>query len=427
LKRLLKRVLPLAAALIMAGCSSPSVESAAPPPDETVKAAVPLRMLAYNAISVRATYLAFLEDKLPGIKLAYDTIPLDYYGGTLSSELLSGSGPDIIEVGGDTRLLASTGRLLDLTNEDFVSSYKKEGILPYSVGGKVYAVPLQSWFEGMYYNKDIFEKYGLNPPRNLEEFLSLHKALKSLGLKAQIMGAQSWEPLMKQSIALVNSEFYANPENAGFDAAFDKGEASLEDNWLPAVTLWSSMISEGCLTPDMLSYSYEQAMEEFALGKAAMWQSGPWSLNEILRINPGIRLGMFPIPGTREGEGWLVGGPGSALAVNANSKNKQAAIDVLAATATADAQKALLSDSKGLSYVSGVDTELGPVFDGCISSISQGHIYAPWTTAWSYGNPVVEAYGKALQEVLAGTKTVAQALRDADEVNSKLRSAIGGP
>jgi raffinose/stachyose/melibiose transport system substrate-binding protein len=232
---------------------------------------------------------------------------------------------------------------------------------------------------------------------------------------------------MKQSIALVNSEFYARPGNEFFDAAFDKGEATLEGNWLPAVTLWSRMISEGCLTPDMLSYSYEQAMEEFALGKAAMWQSGPWSLNEILRINPNIRLGMFPIPAAREDEGWLVGGPGSALAISASSKNKQAAIDVLAATATKEAQRALLSDSKGLSYVSGIETDLGPVFDGCVNAISQGHVYAPWTTAWSYGNPVVEAYGKALQEVLAGTKTVAQALHDADEVNSKLRSAIGGP
>ena len=427
MKRYIKRLLPLAAALFIAGCSSPSVQSAAPEHGEAYQAAVPLRMLAYNAMSVRTTYLAFLKNKLPGIRLTYDAVPLDYYGSTLSSELLSGSGPDIIEVGGETRLLASTGRLLDLTGEAFVSLFKKEGIRPYSVGGKVYAVPLQSWFEGMYYNQDIFEKYGLNPPRSFEEFISLHKKLQSIGIKAQIMGAQSWEPLMKQSIALVNSEFYADPKNSGFDAAFDKGEARLEENWLPAVTLWSRVISEGCLTPDLLSYSYEQAMEEFALGKAAMWQSGPWSLNEILRINPNIRLGMFPIPGTREGGGWLVGGPGSALAVSANSKNKQAAIDVLAATATIDAQMALLSDSKGLSYVSGVDSDLGPVFDGCVGAIGEGHVYAPWTTAWSYGNPVVEAYGKALQEVLAGTKTIKQALRDADEVNSKLRSAIGGP
>jgi raffinose/stachyose/melibiose transport system substrate-binding protein len=230
---------------------------------------------------------------------------------------------------------------------------------------------------------------------------------------------------MKQSIALVNSEFYADPRNSGFDAAFDRGEAKLEESWLPAVTLWSRMIGEGCLTPDMLSYSYEQALEEFALGKAAMWQSGPWSLNEILRINPNIRLGMFPIPGTKEDGGWLIGGPGSALAVSANSKNKQAAIDVLAATATIEAQMALLSDSKGLSYVNGADSDLGPVFDGCSDAVAKGRVYAPWTTAWSYGNPVVEAYGKALQDVLAGTKTVKQALQDADEVNSKLRSAIG--
>ena len=34
-------------------------------------------------------------------------------------------------------------------------------------------------------------------------------------------------------------------------------------------------------------------------------------------------------------------------------------------------------------------------------------------------------YGKSLQEVLAGTKTVQEALADADAINDDLREAVG--
>ena len=39
--------------------------------------------------------------------------------------------------------------------------------------------------------------------------------------------------------------------------------------------------------------------------------------------------------------------------------------------------------------------------------------------------PIVEGYGKSLQEVLAGTKTVEQALADADAINDTMRESLG--
>ncbi len=184
------------------------------------------------------------------------------------------------------------------------------------------------------------------------------------------------------------------------------------------------MIQEGCLTPDMLGYSYEQTLEEFATGGAAMWESGPWSVGELLRVNPELELGMFPIPGVRVGSGWLVGGPGSALAINADSPNQEAALRMLAATATPQAQRALLADNVGEPYLEGVPSEFGPIYAGCQEAFAQELVYAPWTAAWTFGNPIVEAYGKALQEVLAGTKTVEQALAEADAVNEHMRTTL---
>lgn len=398
-----------------------SEEPAAESTGETVK----LRMMGYNAESVRATYLKYLSETLPNIEIEFEFVAQDNFDNVLNSQLQAGEGPDIVELGGQTRLLAKAGYLLDLTGQDFLESYQEAGIQPYTTDGKVYATPLQSWYEGIFYNRTMFQENGIEVPKTWDEFIALHEKLEAAGIKPQTMGAQSYEPMMKQSIALVNNEFYSKAENSGFDELFNQGKGVLADAWLPAVTEWYKIIEAGCLTEEMLGLSYDQALDEFATGKAAMWQCGPWAVETILSKNPDLDLGMFPIPGTNEQEpGWLVGGPGSAFAVNANSEHIEEALQVLKATATTEAQLALIKDNAGSSFVKGVEADLGEIYAECEEAFAAGHVYAPWTAAWDNGNAVTEGYGKSLQEVLAGSKSVKEALADADSINDDLRDAL---
>lgn len=400
-------------------------ETAQPAKAEAAGETVKLRMMGYNAESVRATYLQYLSEQLPGIEIEFEFVSQDNFDNVLNSQLQAGEGPDIIEVGGQTRLLAKAGYLLDLTGQDFLASYQEAGIQPYTTDGKVYATPLQSWYEGIFYNRTIFQENGIEIPKTWDEFIAAHKTLEAAGIKAQTMGAQSYEPMMKQSIALVNNEFYSKSENSGFDEQFNQGEGVLAVSWLPAVTEWYKIIEAGCLTEDMLGLSYDQALDEFATGKAAMWQCGPWAVETILSKNPELNLGMFPIPGTNAEEpGWLVGGPGSAFAINANSEHIEQALQVLEATATEEAQLALIQDNAGSSFVKGVEADLGDIYTECDAAFAAGHVYAPWTAAWDNGNAVTEGYGKSLQEVLAGSKSVEEALNDADGINNDLREAL---
>lgn len=382
---------------------------------------VKLRMMGYNAESVRATYLQYLSDKLPGIEIEFEFVSQDNFDNVLNSQLQAGEGPDIIEVGGQTKLLANAGYLMDLTGQGFVSKYADAGIQPYTVDGKVYATPLQSWYEGIFYNKTIFAENGIQIPKTWDEFIEIHKQLSEKGIKPQTMGAQSYEPMMKQSISLVNNEFYSTDAGKGFDEKFNTGEASLADAWLPAVQEWYKIIEAGCLTEDMLGLSYDQALDEFATGKAAMWECGPWAVETIREKNPDMDFGMFPMPGTdAEKPGWLVGGPGSAFAVNADTAHAAEALQVLELTATEEAQQALVKDNAGSSFVTGVEVDLGDIYTDCEEAFKAGHVYAPWTAVWTNGNAVTEGYGKSLQEVLAGSKTVEEALQDADEINRDL-------
>ncbi len=389
--------------------------------DEVVK----LRLMAYNAESTRATYLKYLDEKLPNIDIEFEFVSNDNYMNVLNSQLQAGVGPDIIEVGGQTKLLAKAGYLLDLTDQDFISKYALSGLQASTVDGRIYAQPLQSWFEGIFYNRQIFEENGISIPKTWDEFIEIHKILKDKGIKPQAMGAQSWEPMMKQSIGLVNNEFYSQEENKRFDEKFNTGEVKLEEAWLPAVEEWYKIIEEGGLTENMLGISYDQALDEFATGKAAMWECGPWAVSTIQEKNPDLDFGMFPIPGKDQNKaGWLIGGPGSAWAINAKSEHVEEALQVLEATATEEAQQALVKDNKGSSFLKGVDIDLGDIYTDCEDAFKEGHVYAPWTAVWTNGQAVVESYGKSLQEVLGGLKTVKEALADADATNDVMIEAM---
>lgn len=398
--------------------------TAAPAENKGSGEQVELRLMAYNAETTRATYLALLKEKFPEIKITFEFVALDNFNNVLNSQLQAGQGPDIIEVGGEARLLANAGYLMDLTSQSFVGKYAQAGLTPYSVDGKVYATPLQSWYEGIFYNKAIFKEHGIEVPKSLDAFIQIHKDLSAKGIKPQTMGAQSWEPMMKQSIGVVNNEFYSDPANKDFDDQFNAGEAKVSEAWLPYVEEWSKVITEGCLTQDMLGLSYDQALDEFATGKAAMWESGPWAVGTILEKNPEIEIGMFPIPGLEEGPGWLVGGPGSAFAVNAKTEHAEEVMKILEFTATEEAQLALIKDNAGSSFLTGVEVDLGDIYTDCEEAFKAGNVYAPWTASWISGNPIVEGYGKSLQEVLAGTKTVKEALEDADEINDTMRETL---
>lgn len=112
------------------------------------------------------------------------------------------------------------------------------------------------------------------------------------------------------------------------------------------------------------------------------------------------------------------------MAINAKSEHVEEALKVLELTSSEEAQQALAKDNAGSSFVEGVEIDLGDIYTDCDAAFKAGHVYAPWTAVWTNGNAVTEAYGKSLQEVLSGSKTVKDALSDADETNKNLLESM---
>lgn len=407
-----------ALSLLVSGCGNKSESDAA---DQGAKSkTVKIRMAYWNKEESMKTLLDLIKQKLPNVEIDYQFIDNKQYDNIIATQLAAQSGPDLISVSPSASTKYSKlGYLEDISS--LGDLYNDAGKNVYSSGGKLYAIPGISWFEGIFYNKDIFAKYGLKPPTTFDEEIKLHEELAKQGIKPQAMGAKSWEPMMKSSMGFVMNDFLSKPENKDFDVKYGQGQAKLAGSWDTAVEKWSELIKKGYITTEMLGVDYDQALDEFATGKAAMWESGPWALETIKAKNPNIKMDMFPFQGSTPGAGWLIGGPGVGFAVNSKSENKEAAMEVLKLISTPEGQKAFWNDNKGgSSYLKGVEFEMPAEYEGVKETFKAGNVYAPWNNWGDNGQSLIEEYGKHLQEVLGGQSTVGEALQATDKKTDSL-------
>lgn len=109
------------------------------------------------------------------IKLAKDSIIQATYAGT---------GPDVaLFVGADQPVnLAVRGALVDLTQfddyEKVAERFSPEASLPYQYNDGVYALPVTSTFNMLFYRTDIFEELGLTPPETWDDLYEIIPVLQ---------------------------------------------------------------------------------------------------------------------------------------------------------------------------------------------------------------------------------------------------------
>jgi len=380
-----------------------------------------VRLSYWNKEENMATLLALIEEKLPHIDLDYQFIDATQYDTIIKTQLAAGEGPDIV---GDLidETTVRLGYFEDLT-ERFGGKYYDSGTANVTFDGKLYGLPQASWFNGLYYNKDLFAQYNLTVPTTLDEYFEVAQTFLDNGIKPQAIGLKNANVAMQSFMALALNDYIGTPEGKTFDAAFRKGEATMKDALLPALQTWTQYLERGIFTTEMLGLEEEQAIDEFTSGKAAMFQSGPWYMDTFKQKNPDLNIGMFPNLGTKGGTGWMVGGPGVAFGINAKSKAKEAAYEVLELLSTPEGQQAYWQDNQGgSSYLKGVVFEMPEEYADAKAAFEQGNVYFPPNGWGTLRNPIIDELGKMLQAVVGGRATPEQALEAVDKKAAALRA-----
>ena len=362
---------------------------------------VTLRMSYWNSEDTVSALLDYLAEAVPEVEIEYQFIDNDNYNTVVDTQLSAGEGPDIIcESPASALKHAKLGYLQPIN--DLGAKYSTAGTSVYSYDGNVYALPGISWFEGIYFNKDLFEENNIALPTTFDEYIAVCKKFQELGIKPLAAGLMSWEPMLKNSLAFTSAEYFSTEEGKNFNADYREGKVKMNGTLNPYIEKWSEMITEGIYTTDMLGIDHTQALDEFATGTAAMFCSGPWDYDAIMAKNPELNIDMMPFQGTTASDGWLIGGPGCGFAANAASEHVDLAVKVLEALSTVEGQAALWENNQGgSSYLTGAEFELPAAYSSASSALNAGNVYCPWNE-WGDAAAAHENYGLEFQSYLDG-------------------------
>ena len=241
----------------------------------------------------------------PGIIVEHRFWENQSYKIKLKVAMFSGNGPDILfNWGGESQLIFSReGLLYDLTHD---LGTDKWGLSPgmfdtFSYRDRIYGAPFFPSAEVVWYNKDLFKKYGWKRPQTWDEFLDLCAQIKNKGYIPVAMGGQEpWTilyPYMYLVDRLAGSELYAMAKTR--QTTFNRME------FVEAFRLLKQLADRGYLPNQVLSLNYMEASQLLLQNKALMMFMGDW---EYLRLTNQRRQDFdkwdfFPFPVLRGGKG----------------------------------------------------------------------------------------------------------------------------
>ncbi|UII54276.1 ABC transporter substrate-binding protein [Cytobacillus spongiae] len=222
------------------------------------------------------------------------------YGAALKSKFASGNEPAIYNVGGPQDVEDWKDKLADLSDTESAAQALEGTLDGVTKEDKVLGLPYNQEGYGLIYNKEIFEKAGINPD-DIKDFASLEAAVKTLdskkadlGLEAvfALPGKETWVTGLHLSNAFIAPEFDSNVLNA-FEAP------ALEFKYADAFKKVLDLQNDFSAQPTV-SLDYSKQVEElFSLGKVAIIQQGNWVYGSIAGIDEEMannNVGLLPIP-----------------------------------------------------------------------------------------------------------------------------------
>jgi len=125
---------------------------------------------------------------------------------------------------------------------------------------------------------------------------------------------------------------------------------------IAAYTDVQKMGQEGWFIDGANGTTYEASIALFAQGRAAMLNTGSWSVGGILEGDENFNMGFFILPNSEDGY-WLVQDVGQSLAINAKSTKQEEAMKFVEFLSTPEAAAIYSDGTKQPSTVKGVEPD----------------------------------------------------------------------
>lgn len=335
--------LAMALSLLLAACAPVATPAPALPTPTalppTAPAPVTLVMGSWRIDDVEqmTRILAKFHEKYPSITVQYETYEtsdVSVYNPAIESMLKQGKAPDLFYLTsyGFSRKLYDEGYVAALGKlPGLVENFKPEMLAPWATdNGLPYGVPFIATSHGVYYNQDIFKKLNLKVPATWEEFLQTAAAIKKAGIIPLANASGEEWPMAEIVFMNIAPNFIGGIEGR---KAYLEGKRCFNDAAMTAA--FQAVKDIASFFPANQRYlKYNDSLQLFVQGQAAMWLSGSWDIPFFEAQKPGFDWSIFAVPPPAGQKPYVTFHLDAGMGLNAASKHKEEAMIFLSWMAT---------------------------------------------------------------------------------------------
>ncbi len=287
--------------------------------------------------SWRAEDQAIWDDMiLPVFEAAYPDIDVQFkptsateYNPALNARLAGGTAGDIITCRPFDNALAmyDAGNLADIKDMQGLENFSDVARSAWSTdaGDATFCVPMASVIHAFMYNKDAFAELELTVPETEDEFYAVLDAIKEEGSYTPLaMGTKDQWEAATMGYTNVGPAYWGGEKGR---LGLISGDAKFTDEpfveTFRQMQKWIPYLGNG-----YQAQAYTDSQNLFTLGRAAIYPTGSWEITGFME-NAEFEVGAFAPPKSSDGTCYISDHTDMGIGMNADTKNKEAAMQFL--------------------------------------------------------------------------------------------------
>lgn len=311
--------------IMIVSCSSNNLQNSNAVPKNTIPPKIHTINLmttwggADSKAGVLNEIIAKFEEESPNIKISNQSIFGDDYLPTLKIKFASGSEPDVFGLwpGSDIKYLINADKIADITDtlkqdRTWMDSFNQSSFSATTYNNRIYGIPFELVFEGLFINKDLFDKYGAKEPTNYNELKDAVTVFKKNGIIPIAYNSTAEGSYIYQNIiaSLGGSQ--------GVEEYLVDGK--INKCYIDAMKYMKELNDMGAFSEDSIMIYSDERNNLFFTKQAAMIVQGSWFIPYFNKDDKSVKMIPFPSM-TDEESKMLTGLGGGTYYISTNAWN----------------------------------------------------------------------------------------------------------
>lgn len=253
-----------------------------------------------KALLLQQVLQEFEQDN-PGVHIINESMSGMEFLFKLKTNFAQGNDPDVFGLwpGSDIKILIKQDKVADLTevlaaDEEWAASFGENAWNYDKFDGRIYGLPCEIIYEGLFINKDLFKKYGIKVPETYEELKDAVIAFKGHGIIPIAYNATPEGTFLYQNLVmkLGGKEATENPYKDG----------KINQCYIDGMKYIKELYELGAFPRNAFTIDDKTRDNLFVEKKAAMIVSGSWLIGHGSLNAEDESVDIVPFPAFKEGK-----------------------------------------------------------------------------------------------------------------------------